>query len=219
MCGPLFNFEGEVVGLNTAIIAGGQGIGFAIPINLAKNIVNQLKSEGKVTRGWLGVIVQQVTPEIAQGLELQNSDGALISDIAPGGPAEKAGLKRGDVIVSVDKLEIKEMPELPKVIAKKKPGTLSSLSIIREGRYKNVRVEIGELPESSDLISKKIDKDKIQEELGLTVAEITPKIKSRLNLKDSKGVIITKVSRGSIAKEAGFSNGDIIIEINAIENE
>ena len=121
--GPLFDLNGEVVGVNTAIIAGGQGIGFAIPIDMARNVVEQLQNKGKVIRGWLGVLVQQITPEIAESLHLSQPEGALVSDVTPGGPADKAGIKRGDVIVGFDGNKIDDMPDLPKTVATNKPGT------------------------------------------------------------------------------------------------
>ncbi|MCH8014388.1 MAG: Do family serine endopeptidase, partial [Candidatus Dadabacteria bacterium] len=121
--GPLFNFKGEVIGVNSAIIAGGQGIGFAIPINMTKNVVSQLRNGGKVVRGWIGVYVQRVTPDIAESLDLDDDNGALVADVTAGGPAEKAGVKRGDIIIELNGNKIDEMPELPKLVASYAPGT------------------------------------------------------------------------------------------------
>lgn len=211
--GPLFNYKGEVVGVNTAIIAGGQGIGFAIPANMAKNIVTQLKKSGKVVRGWLGVIVQQLTPELAQSLGLKNDSGALVSDIAPDGPAEKAGLKRGDVIVAVNDKQIKEMPELPKIIANYKPGTKVNLAIIRDGKRMNLSVELTEMPQK-ETAEADTPETGVEQKLGLVVENITPQIKNRYGLKDTTGVIIINVVDGSLADEAGFRTGDIILELN-----
>jgi serine protease Do len=120
--GPLFNLNGEVVGINTAIVSGGQGIGFAIPINVAKELLPQLKTKGRVVRGWLGVMIQKVTPEIAKGFGLKESEGALVSDVMEGSPAEKAGIKRGDVIVSYNGKRIKEMDQLPKLVGTTEVG-------------------------------------------------------------------------------------------------
>ena len=212
--GPLFNYRGEVVGVNTAIIAGGQGIGFAIPVNMARAIVDQLKSSGKVVRGWLGVIVQQITPEIEQSLNLPGSKGALVSDIAPGGPAEKAGIKRGDVITEVNGIEIKEMPDLPKTIASYTPGKSANIKIIREGSSKIVNVTLGELPAEKVSNPDKVSNKHVETNLGLVVNNITQETRKRLNLKTTDGVIVVKVSSGSAASAAGFRNADVILELN-----
>lgn len=213
--GPLFNFKGEVVGVNTAIIAGGQGIGFAIPIDMARRIVNQLEKSGKVVRGWLGVIVQQITPEIAQSLGLQNSEGALISDIAPGGPAEKAGIKRGDVITEIDGLKIKEMPDLPKIVAGYNPGYKADIKIIRNGKSKSIRVKLEELPEEGIAVSTKAsDNKEVDSSLGLIVNDITPQLRRRYRLDNASGVVVVSVASGGIAQEAGFRTGDVILEAN-----
>ncbi len=213
--GPLFNLEGEVIGVNTAIIAGGQGIGFAIPINMVKRIVEQLKTSGRVVRGWLGVVVQPLTKDIAEALGIQEDKGALISDIAPGSPADKAGLKRGDVIIKVGNTEIKKMSDLPKVIASYKPGTTVKLTVIRDGKRRGIRVKLGEMPEETLRASgsKKVSPS-IEKTLGLVVEEVTPRIKNRYGLKHAKGVIILKVIPGSYADRAGFRVGDVIVEIN-----
>lgn len=207
--GPLFNLSGEVVGVNTAIVAGGQGIGFAIPIDMAKNVVEQLKGKGKVIRGWLGVLVQQITPEIAEGMNLKEAEGGLVSDVTPGGPAEKAGIRRGDIIVEFNGHKIEKMVDLPRMVAVTSPGTEVQVKVIREKKEMNVTVRIGELP---DKIAGK--GEEVKEKLGLTVQEITPQITDQFNLGEEKGVVITGVEAGSIAQEAGFQPGDVILEIN-----
>ena len=158
--GPLFNYQGEVVGVNTAIIAGGQGIGFAIPMNMVNRIVTQLKTSGKVVRGWLGVHIQEITPEIQQSLKLPDDSGALISDVAPDSPAEKAGIKRGDVVTEINNTKIDEMDDLPKLVANLSPGTNTSLNIIRDGKYKNINVRLEEFPDEKIAASKKKTTDK-----------------------------------------------------------
>lgn len=217
--GPLFNLNGEVVGVNTAIIAGGQGIGFAIPVDMARNVVEQLQNKGKVVRGWLGVLVQQITPEIAESLNLSQSEGALVSDVTPGGPADKAGIKRGDVIVAFDGNRIEDMPDLPKTVATNEPGTKSKLTFIRNGKENTVHLTIGELPEEA-AVSTNVKNNNVERNLGLIVQEINPQIQRRFRLEESKGVIITDVNPGSIGYEAGLMAGDIILEINKqnIEN-
>lgn len=211
--GPLFNLNGEVVGVNTAIIAGGQGIGFAIPINIANGVFSQLKVSGKVVRGWLGVIVQEISPEISQSLGLESTDGALISDLAPGGPAENAGLKRGDIIIEVDGKKITTMPELPKTIATYKPDTFATLRIIRNGNEKILKVKLGELPEENKVAEAEPPEEKAEEKLGLVVSEITPQMMRRLRISSNEGVVVSNVIAGSSASEAGFRIGDIIIEV------
>lgn len=212
--GPLFNFKGEVIGVNTAIIAGGQGIGFAIPMNMANRIVNQLQASGKVVRGWLGVHVQQITPEIEQGLKLPNDNGALISDIAPDSPAEKGGLKRGDVIVAVNSMQIMDEDDLPKYVANLAPGTKADIKIIRDNKYKTLSVKLSEFPEQQTVSSGRKSTNKTDTAIGLIVDEITPQIQRSYKLKDNNGVIVVKVLRGSAAQEAGIKAGDIILEAN-----
>ncbi|MEM7007518.1 MAG: DegQ family serine endoprotease [Thermodesulfobacteriota bacterium] len=212
--GPLFNFNGEVVGVNTAIIAGGQGIGFAIPVNMAKNVVSQLRNDGKVVRGWIGVYVQQITPEIAEGLNLKDDSGALVSDITSGGPADKAGVKRGDIIVQVNGNKIEDMPDLPKLVASYAPGTKTKLVVVRDGKEKTLNIKLGELPENGKKVSSIAPDNDLEKNLGLIVQEITPQVESKLGLEDSNGVVITNVSPGSVSAEAGLTSGDVIMEIN-----
>jgi serine protease Do len=215
--GPLFNLDGEVVGVNTAIFARAQGIGFAIPAAIAVNIIDQLRSNGKVVRGWLGVLVQQITPEIAQSLGLQETKGALVADITPDGPAEKAGIKRRDVIIGFDDTEINEMSELPKSVAATPPGTKSEIILLREGKKKKISVLLGQLPEIIAKKPKIEEKKDVENDLGLAVQEISPIIQKRLNLQDSQGVIIVNVRRASPAWNAGLRKADIIVEINKKE--
>ncbi len=212
--GPLFNFQGEVIGVNTAIIAGGQGIGFAIPISMAKNVVSQLRNSGKVVRGWIGVYVQPVTPEIAESLSLKDDNGALVADITEGGPADKAGVKRGDIIVEVNGNKIDEMPELPKLVASYAPGTKTKMKVIRDGKEKVLNIKLGELPENGTKVSSRKPQNDIEKNIGIIVQEITPEVKNRMGLEYSEGVVITNVSGSSAAAEAGLARGDIILEIN-----
>ncbi|MCX8022002.1 MAG: DegQ family serine endoprotease [Syntrophorhabdaceae bacterium] len=209
--GPLFNLKGEVVGLNTAIVSGGQGIGFAIPINVAKEMLTQLKTKGKVVRGWLGVVIQRVTPEIAKGFGLKESEGALVSDVMEKSPAEKAGIKRGDVIVSFNGKRIKEMDTLPRLVGSTEVGKKVKVGIIREGKEIEVEVIVGELEEETQVIARKAETEK---DYGLSVQNITPEIARHLNLKDTKGVIVTDVLPDSPAQYGDIRSGDIIKEIN-----
>jgi serine protease Do len=208
--GPLFNMNGEVVGINTAIVATGQGIGFAIPVNVAKEILPQLKEKGKVTRGGIGVYVQKMTPELAKSFGMEKSKGALVADIIPGGAAEAAGIQRGDVIVKFDGKEIDEMNELPRMVAATPVGKEVEVEVLREGKPLKIKLKVGEL---KDEAAPAVE-EKAKAELGMNVQEITPEVARQLQLKDLAGVIVTQVETGSAAEEAGVQRGDIIREIN-----
>ncbi|MCD6255791.1 MAG: DegQ family serine endoprotease [Deltaproteobacteria bacterium] len=208
--GPLVNLEGEVVGINTAIVAQAQGIGFAIPINMAKYILSQLKERGKVMRGWLGVMIQEVTPEIAHALGLKEVKGALVADVTPGSPADKADIRRGDVIIEYNGKKIEEMNELPRLVANTPVGKSVPIKIWRNGKIKQLTVKVGELEEKVA----KGERRYAPQDLGLKVEELTPYLAQRLGVKRIHGVVITYVVQGSPAHEAGLSRGDIILKIN-----
>lgn len=208
--GPLLNLKGEVVGINTAIVSGGQGIGFAIPINVAKDMLAQLKTKGKVARGWMGVVIQKVTPEIAKNFGLTESEGALVADVMEQSPAEKAGIKRGDVIVSYNGKKIKDNDQLPRLVGATEIGKKVKVGLIREGKPINVEIVIAELQEEGMRASRKPE---IEKDFGLVVQDITPEIAKHLNLKDKRGVIVTDVVPGSPAQDGDIRSGDIIKEI------
>ena len=214
--GPLFNLNGEVIGVNTAIAARGQGIGFSIPINLASSVIKQLKENGKVVRGWLGVIIQEITPEIAESLGLDGTNGALIADVSPDSPASRAGLKRKDVVIKFNDDDIEDFSDLTRFVGVAKPDSDVTLTVIRDGKEKEVEVKLGELQDHSQVG----DKSKAEIELGLNVKEITPELVNRFNLEHENGVVIVNVTRDSRAHEAGFRSGDVIISIdkNVIAN-
>jgi len=205
--GPLFNLKGEVVGINTAIIQGGQGIGFATPIALAKSVLGQLKDKGKVTRGWLGVYIQRLTPEAAESLGLAGKRGALVSDVTSGGPAEKAGIRSGDVITAFNGKEIRDEHDLPQAVASTKPGTTVNVKILRDGKETTLAVTIAEMEGEPGRPAGSHDHPK---DLGLTVQDITPEIAQRLDIENRKGVVVTGVADGSPAEDAGFNEGDVI---------
>jgi serine protease Do len=205
--GPLFNLKGEVVGINTAIIQGGQGIGFATPIQLAKSVLDQLKDKGKVTRGWLGVYIQPLTPETAENLGLSGRRGALVSDVTSGGPAEKAGIRSGDVIIGFNGKEIRDEHELPQAVAATKPGKSVEVRLLREGKEMVIPVTITEMKGEP---GKPAGAEEGSKNLGLTVQDITPDLAQRLEMENTKGVVVTGVADGSAAEEAGFNEGDII---------
>ena len=208
--GPLINLKGEVIGINTAIIATGQGIGFAIPSNMAKAIVSQLKEKGKVVRGWLGVSVQTITPEMAAAFGLKKPEGALVSDVVAGGPAQTAGIKRGDIITAYDGKEIKRMSDLPRLVAETPVGKTVEIKVIRDGKEMALKATISELPAGKIAFGGPVS----EESLGMRVDNITPRWSHQLGIEDKSGVVVTGVAPNSPAEEAGIQVGDIIKEIN-----
>ena len=211
--GPLFDYEGRVVGVNTAVMARGQGLGFAIPINMAKIVVEHLKVHGRVIRGWLGIMIQDITPEISEALGINSDRGGLVSEVKEGSPADKAGLRRGDVIVSVEGEEIPDAATLARKLALTKPGVDTKFAVLRDGKERVLTIKLIEHPEN-ERIEESPDRLKAEEELGIEVSEITEQLRNRFKIKASGGVIIAKVARGSLASEAGFRPGDVILEVN-----
>jgi serine protease Do len=211
--GPLFNAEGRVIGINTAIIAGGQGIGFAIPINLAKGTIAQLRDSGKVTRGYLGVRFQPLTADLAKSFGLESEKGALIAHVEKDTPAEKAGLKAGDVILEYDGKPVNEGNELPRYVAATPIDKKVTVVVFREGRKQKISVVVGKLKGSDSEAADTGGSE--SEKLGITVQELTSELAGRLNIKDGKGgLVISEVKPGSPAEEAGTLAGSIIVEIN-----
>ncbi|HUU39935.1 MAG TPA: DegQ family serine endoprotease [Desulfatiglandales bacterium] len=212
--GPLFNLDGEVVGINTAIVApggGNVGIGFAIPINMANWVMSQLKEEGKVTRGRIGALIQMVTPEIKEKFGLESEEGVLIADVTKDGPSEKGGLKRGDVIISFEGQNVKDMNNLLAMVAKAPIGKKVEIVAIRDGKKKKFTVKIEERKE--ELKTAEISSPETEESFGLAVQELTPELAKSLSLEDQKGVVIAGVKRGSPAFEMGLERGDLVQEI------
>ena len=214
--GPLFNIKGEVVAINTAIYSpsgGNVGIGFAIPVNMAKRLLPQLKEEGSVTRGWLGVMIQPISKELAETFDLPSEDGALVADVVKDSPADKAGLKRGDVIISFDGEKIGKMKQLPAIVAATRVGSKVKLKVIRGGKEKTFNTKIERLASEDD----NGDDEAAKDGLGMSVQDITPDIARRLDIDPSEGVIVTMVERGGVADLGGIRRGDIILEINRKE--
>lgn len=210
--GPLINMRGEIVGINTAIFSrsgGNLGIGFAIPINLAKDIVPQLVKKGKVTRGWLGVSIQRITPELAESLRLKEQRGALVAGVEPGSPAEQAGIKTGDVIIEYNGEQVTDSTQLPILVARTEVGKNVKVIVVRDQQPVPISVTVGELKDEQ-IVAKAPPSGK----LGLTVQDLTPQTAERMGLKDVKGVVITAVEPQSPAAEAGLRPGDVVLEAN-----
>ena len=212
--GPLFNEEGEVVGINTAIFGNGGGnigIGFAIPINLAKQLVPDLETKGHVTRGWLGVTIQKMTTELAESLGLDEPSGALVADITTGSPADKGGLERGDVIIGYNGHTVKENADLPLLVANTKAGTKVPVDVVRDGKTRTLTIEIARLDEPEVAGGPGQSK---QGKWGLALREFTPEERARLRPKAGEGVVVAGVRSDSPAAEAGVREGDVILEVN-----
>jgi len=218
--GPLVNIKGELIGINTAIFSrtgGYQGIGFAVPSNMVRLVMDQLVQRGKIIRGWIGVTIQELTPELSQKFGLKKSNGALVSDIAKDSPAAKAGIIRGDVILEFNGKEVKDVSSLRNMVAQSKTGSEMSMKILRSGKEYTVKVIIVEMPrEIAEVVPSQLPNDSEAEALtGLTVMDLTKEIARQLGLyKDEKGVVVVKVEPGSPADEAEMKKGDIIKEID-----
>ena len=210
--GPLLNMKGEVVGINTAIVAGGQGIGFAIPVNLAKNIIAQLKNTGEVTRGWLGVGIQDISEEVAEYYGIKEKKGVLVTEVFPDDPADVAGIKPKDIILSVNGKTVDSARQLTGMIADTRVNDTIQIKINRNGKTRTIDVKIAKREETK--ISKRGIQKQEEAKLGIQVSEITPETARRFNLKDAKGVMVVDVDPESKAAKAGLQVHDIIREIN-----
>jgi serine protease Do len=214
--GPLLNMNGEVIGINTAIIASGQGIGFAIPINMAKGIIEQLKKSGEVTRGWLGVGIQPLSKEMREYYGVEEGRGVLVSQVFPGDPADKAGIRAKDIIVAIDGEKISDARDLTGKVASLAVGSTASVTVLRDGKKKTFKVTIAKREEDRVASSERRG-PKEDAALGIRVSEITPEISRRFNLEEEEGIIVVNVAQGSKAEEAGLEPGDIIKEVNRQE--
>ena len=210
--GPLINMKGEVVGINTAIIASGQGIGFAIPINLADGIIAQLKTSGEVTRGWLGVGIQDLTPELAEYYKVKDKKGVLVTHVFKGDPADKGGIKAKDIIIKIDGELVPTARELSGTIAGIAVGKKIAILLIRDGKEKTVYIKVAKRKDDESLVSKETESSN---GLGLMASELTPEIAKQLGFDENEmGVMITGVKPGSKGELAGVRQGDLIKEIN-----
>jgi serine protease Do len=209
--GPLVNMSGEVIGINTAIIAQGQGIGFAIPINMAKKIYTELAAKGKVARGWLGVSVQPLTPELAKSFGAKEAKGVLVADVVQDSPASRAGLQAGDILLEFEGKKIEAPTDLQRAVGLTSPGKTTKARIWRDKGERTVEVTVGEMPDERQAIR---SATKGKSLLGLDVRPITPEIARQLNLRSAEGVVVVAVDEGSSASEAGVQRGDVIREVN-----
>ena len=213
--GPLFNLQGEVIGINSQIFTrsgGFMGLSFAIPIDVAMDVANQLRTEGKVSRGWLGVAIQEVNRDLAESFGLERPAGALVAQVMDGGPAAKGGLRVGDVILSVDGHAIDMSADLPHLIGAIKPNTKAKLEIVRDGERETLTVQIGALPdEGEEAAAAERNAEKSNNRLGVKVSELTAEQKRSLDLPG--GVVITEVSSGPAAM-IGLRPGDVITHLN-----
>ncbi|MFI5395525.1 MAG: DegQ family serine endoprotease [Candidatus Binatia bacterium] len=210
--GPLIDAQAKVVGINAAIFSqsgGSIGIGFAIPINAVKGIVEQLKEHGKVIRGWLGVSIQNVTPALARSFGLKKAQGALVADVTPDGPAARAGLQRGDIIINYDGTDIDEAHQLPALVAEAKIGKTVSITVLRQGEKLTLHASVAEVPATTTAAP---EAPEAQQSWGLTVSNITPGVARELGLQSTKGVVITDVDPDSPAGNAGLQPGDVITQ-------
>jgi serine protease Do len=206
--GPLLNLDGRVVGINTAIVAAGQGIGFAIPINMAKDVMRQLIAGGRVVRGWLGIAIQDVTDELAKSFGVAEREGVLVAQVMEGSPAEASGLKPGDVIVGFGGATIRETPELQRRVAAISPGQQIEVTVKRDGQTVPVMVTVGEMPSDEPVAAA----DPADESWGLVVEPLPRDLAQRFGIART-GVLITDVSPGSPADRAGLRRGDVVTEV------
>ena len=216
--GPLVNLDGKVVGINTAIASqsgGYQGVGFAIPINLAKNIRDQLVKDGAVHRGFLGILIQQFTPDLAKSFGLAGTKGVLIGDVTEDSPARKAGLQSGDIVVELNGKSVARAGAFRNRVAMFAPGTDVTLTVIRDGQRQTMTVTLGELPSQQELAKKGSPREESLDDLGLAVQTLTPELAERLGYSDQdRGVVVSKVARESLAASAGMRPGVLIVEVN-----
>jgi serine protease Do len=211
--GPLVNMQGEIVGINTAIVAGGSGIGFAIPSNMARKIYTELSTKGRVSRGWLGVSIQPLTPDLANSFGAKDTKGVLVSDVVPDSPAGKAGLKPGDILLEFEGKRTEMPADLQRAVGLASPGHDAKVKVWRDGSERTLEVKIGEAPDEREA-QQRGNKGGAPTVLGMEVRPITPDVARQLNLRSNEGVIVARVEEGTPAAEAGIQRGDVIREIN-----
>jgi Do/DeqQ family serine protease len=208
--GPLLNLDGRVIGINTAIVSSGQGIGFAIPINMAREVLNQLIATGRVVRGWLGISIQDLTDDLAAGFGVTGTGGVLVADVLKGGPAEAAGMKPGDIIVELGGAPIKEVTDLQKRVAAIRPGHTAALTVVRDRQPARLTVKVGEQPGEETVLAAGPKGAGV----GITVEALSEEAAQTYGLSGRSGVVVTDVAPGSAADAAGIKEGDLVLEVN-----
>jgi serine protease Do len=216
--GALADLDGKVIGINTAITSpsgGNIGIGFAIPINMAKQVMSTLMSKGKVSRGYLAIYPQDINEDLAKALKLKSTEGSLVADVTPGGPGDKAGIKRGDIIVEFNGKKVKDSIQLRNMVAMVVPGKTVEIMLLRDGKEMNLKVRLGERPGGSESEAPTQEQrgEQMSKKLGMSIQTLTPDLAEQLGYKNAKGVVVTDVVAGSPADEAGLQRGDLIQEV------
>ncbi|WP_349679710.1 Do family serine endopeptidase [Acetomicrobium sp. UBA5826] len=212
--GPLLDLDGKVVGINTAIIPYAQGIGFAIPVNMAKSVIDDLVSYGRVRRGWLGVYVQPLTSDIAQAYGLKVEKGAVVADVVPDSPADKAGIERGFVITKIDEVEINDAQDLVFQIRKRMAGDKIKIEMATSSGKRSITVTLEEIPGQTE--EPRLEVSDLEESLGIEVSPVTPALKQKYNIDSENGVVVVGVKPGSISDRVGIREGDLILEANGV---
>ena len=210
--GPLFNTSGEVVGINSQIYSrtgGYMGLSFAIPIDVAINVAEQLQADGKVSRGWLGIAIQEISKELSESFNMKSTQGALVAGVEKESPADKGGLKPGDVILKFGENDIKVSSDLPKFVSSTKPGSKIFMNILRQGKEKQLEITIGEMPSEEMVVAKKNEQSQ-KNRIGLTVKDLTPQQKKQI--KENAGILVLDVADASL--NAGIRKGDVILGLN-----
>ena len=217
--GPLLNLSGEVVGINTLINPQANTIGFAVPINMAKDILPMLRASGRVTRGWLGVMINPVRPEFMEHLDVESDTGALVSQVLPNGPAEAAGIQEYDIIIEFDGQSVDTMNDLPRLVARTPVDKKVEVVVLREGKRKTLTARITAMESDEELEVASLENS--ENAFGLRVQKVTPELARQLGVEEAEGLVITSVEPGSAAREAGLRRGDVILEVNraAVDDE
>ncbi|MCC6809623.1 MAG: Do family serine endopeptidase [Deltaproteobacteria bacterium] len=215
--GPLLNLRGEVIGVNAAVNASGQGLGFAIPINLAKAEIMDLKDKGRASRSWLGVQIQRMTPQLAKSFGLERTQGAIVTEVVANGPAAKAGLQPGDVVLEFDGKPVRESTELSLLAAQAGVNKAVTVVVLRDQKKKDIKVTLGEFPQNDEVVAQtgvEEDPEKGSGALGLKVADQSQDLRERFNIKEKNGVIVVDLDPQGPAAEAGLHPGDVIVKVN-----